>query len=229
MENTLSLKSRISLFVLIFSILLVSCGRDNISRNQTFTIHENNRNWIPNHSIYQNFNMVDDYGISQNFYFQYINKYFQESSSSVFGVTTQTSKRENIYVKYVSMYNLYFSILLVALGEDRGDEISVSLEDLSFTYSFKNKVISRISFQNNYLQNSIDNNGGENQPLKSTVTFLDTLQIDNKTYTNVMKFQLKDFENLVKPNSITEIFLAQNYGLVKFKTKSALSWQRKLD
>ena len=89
----------------------------------------------------------------------------------------------------------------------------VSILDTDFEYDLSLKHLTYVSQYPN------------NTPVPfSKAILLYSIEINNHVYKEVMHFQLYDFKEDWNNKTITEIYLAKKYGIIKFKTNQNLEF-----
>lgn len=221
------IQSQIKLVLFLIAIsLVVSCGKNNPERNQTFLVSEENLRWMPNFEKYKVFHMVDNNLITNTFTFQYKNFYFNESSTTRFGFGVKQTKRECLEVYYNSYLNSNFKISLQANQPELGDEISINFSRFYVTYNFKKKKIERMYIDN--LNEGVFFQSSESI-INSKFDYYDSLSINSVNYYELMKFELRDTPIVFLPSTITEFVIAKELGLIMYKVHDGTIWNRKMD
>jgi hypothetical protein len=217
------------IFILIvFALNIVSCGENSALKEEKLYFAEENKDWIVNDTIGENFIMVDNHGISQSFSMNGNTHYFNKSWSSILGINTKMTHTEYHFQEFISSYGMYFSLSLTAGFPPFGDEIYVNLGNISFAYDLKNKTISRIDSNfGNKSKLMTDQGYEENEKIYSTAEIMDSISIYGKTYQEVLHFEFKDFRNKWNDFTPVEIFVAKKYGLVKYILNNGISAERK--
>lgn len=217
-------------FVLVgFILLFYACTEENPLKTYYYYFSQSNRKWIELNSESNNFIMKDSNGINNNFIFLYTDNMFNKGSTSYLGVVTEVTYREYIYKEFTSNYNSSLSISLAANRNPFGDEFEFQLNNLSFSYNFKfNKVIYVKLDDNKKRDNMTDINfeSGEAGKIYSTVKIFDSLIVNMKTYYNVIHFSLNDFKDEWENFTITDIYYAKEYGLIKYIYHNGIYYER---
>lgn len=226
MKNiTLSINKYIFIILLL---LVVSCGENSALKEDYYYVDKSNKDWLINDTLGDNFIMIDENGISQSFSMNDFQYSFNPSSTTILGVTTRTSYREEDYQSFSSNFGQLFSILLSASYAPFGDELYIKLGNTSFAYDFAFNTISRIECDNNYKSKTITDTGytDSNQRIKSTVEFFDNYVVNNYNYQNVLHFSLKDFILEWNDFTVTDIYIAKKVGLIKYVLSNELEYYR---
>jgi hypothetical protein len=206
-------------------LVLVSCIGE--SRNVTIDLSEESLEWLSEEETGESFYMQDNNGISQSFLYNTLTASYSYSSSSFLGIRTKSTRRQNIYQEWSSSYGRYFSLMLTADFEPFGDNLTVTLNDMSFNYDLGKEEVTRISTPFGSLSKLITSTGYEEPDvILSQVTIHDFLLVGTRTYGNVMHFRLNDFSEKLTPLAITDIWIARHVGLVKFSLSNGLVYTR---
>jgi hypothetical protein len=210
----------------IYLILLAgmaACG----GARESYDVRPESFNWISEDSLGAGFMMRDDNAITQSFRCNYLTSGYDYSTSSFLVFRTRTTRKQNLYQEWGSSYGRFFSISLTAEPEPFGDNLTITLNDVSFTYDLGKKEVTRLTTPHGLLSKTISGDGYvENDPLLSEVEILESMYVGQVFYSGVMHFTLKDFESKWGPYTITEIFVAKYIGLVKFTLSNGLTYNR---
>ena len=126
---------------------------------------------------------------------------------------------------YTASDNTKFSIKIYPYTH--GDEISVEVNGLFFTYNFQKqlliymKVLEYSKSKTYYSDGSV-----KGDEIASTLKFYTNFDINGKIYENVMHFQLRDFAERLTSSTTTDIYIAQHNGLVKYRLFGGLEFVR---
>lgn len=217
------------LLIVLSAFILFACGPDHGLKEETFYFKEENTAWLPPDSSGDNFIMIDNNNISQSFVMLGENCEFDQTWGGFLGINTLTTNTEYHYKNYSSSFGYSHSISLRAGWSPFGDEINISLGQMSFRYDIDEEVISDLNTNFGYKSMSYTEDGYEVEsvPIKSTVEILETYTTKHKQYDNVLFFDLKDFINDWESLTITKIYVAKNIGLIKFELNNGISYERK--
>lgn len=227
MNISICMKSRFLLLIVFFGFFSCHFYNDEITKWH-YTSDELEK-WLIDSSNLRFF-MVDQNGISREFVnFQNVHD-FSEGRSYFAGVNYSISQRENFYQNFGSNYNDVLSASINPAYDDccYGERFTFSLNSLSFTYDFLLEMIVLIETNCNYLNLLISSEGVEDEPLIcSKVEFVDEFQIGQTTYSNVLHFVLSDFKSDWAKYTVTEVYYAQQIGLLSYKYNNGLVFNRK--
>lgn len=192
-------------------LLLLSCKEG--TREQTYYISSENKEWLTDFAKDTVINFIDNNQIAHDLTFNYSSESFTKSSSSFLGIKTKESSRQAVFQTF---YGTTFDFdLSISSTFDETDELSVSVNDYSFTYDLVFRQMTRLSTPNGYISNN---------SIESKVVFLDTWSVDGGTYLEVFHFQLSDFEMEWNNNTITDIYIAKGVGLIQFNTHQGVAF-----
>ena len=206
---------------------LVSCREDKALKEEILYVSPENREWLSNDSLGTSFLMIDDNKIAHAFSRYQNSTDFSQSSTSKFGIYTNSTKRESFSQGYSSTYGTRYSYLLTAGFLPYGDNISININELSFVYDFKFNTITRIGYRDKYKSKMMANDGyEEREKIFSTVELLDTMEINGKMYSQILHFTLEDYSEAWSNLTIRELYIAKRYGLIKYSYQSKVSVAR---
>ncbi len=209
--------------------LLTACGEDHALKKERFFFQEENTAWLPADTLDEVFLMRDNNGITISFIKKSEDYYFNKSWSSFLGVNTRMSLTEYRYLSYRTPFGQTFRISLTAGWPPYGDELYVSLNGIAFSWDFGFKTISHLEADDQYLSKLMTGNGyEEREKIRSTVRLLDSLRISERVYHEVMHFTLLDFmeEAPSKPFRVRDIYLAKEWGLVRYDLANGIRYER---
>ncbi|MDD4646013.1 MAG: hypothetical protein PHY99_08500, partial [Bacteroidales bacterium] len=58
------------------------------------------------------------------------------------------------------------------------------------------------------------------------IGILDSLTVDGFTYSGIIHFNFRDFTDKWTPLTIREVYLAKQYGLVKYSLENGITYER---
>lgn len=213
--------NRLSIFLLF--LLFTSCVKE-----ETIYFDSENKDWLMNFKIGDNFIMQDNNGISLSFSMNGDSYYMNESEGGYFFVTTHKQYTEYYYQNFTSNYGTQFSLSLTAGFQPFGDDIYIQLADIGFAYDCKFKTISRIDSPFGYLSKTMTDKGYENNvTINSTVEIMDSCVVNNIRYSNVLHFTFKDFKEKWGIYTVKEMFIVKKHGLIKYILNNDLTYERK--
>ncbi len=167
--------------------------------------------------------MQDENGISYGFSLIDSSYYFGKSWSSFFGITTNISYKEYHYQNFISNYGQSFHLSLTAGFPPYGDDLYFGMGDISVSYDLAENTISRLDvFSFHKSQIRTDEGYEQDEEILSKVDMLHNFEIGDTSYSIVLHFKLEDFTEELYKHSLKEIFIAKNYGLVKYVLNSGL-------
>ena len=211
----------------VIFLSIISCGENHALKKETIYFSDNNADWLIEDTVNYSFIMIDNNQISKSFSMTENSHYFGKSWSSFMGINTDMTFSEYHYQSFTSSFGQNFSISLSAGFEPFGDEIYIVVGQTAFAYDIDLKTVSRLDLSGNYLSKIMYEDGytGETE-INSIVEILDDYTVNNIVYSKVLHFTLKDFSSDWNNNTITEIFVAQKYGLVKYILNSGIEYIR---
>lgn len=217
---------------LFFALLMVggviSCGENSALKEETLYLKKENKGWLAADSLGYNFILVSNHGIAQSFVLSSENYEFNKSWGSFLGVNTDMTYSEYHYQAYSSNYGVSYSSSLTAGFKPFGDDFYVELDRVGFAYDFKFKTLSRITANFGYKSKLMTDKGYETQgeEIYSAVEILSTYSTQQNTYDTVLYFRLNDFKEQWNDFTVTDIYIAKNTGLIKYKLNSGVAFER---
>jgi hypothetical protein len=226
MESALQYSNKL-LFACVI-LLIASCGEKSALREVTYFFEEENRDWIVNATSGDNFLMTDSFRITQSFQMNNNSCYFTEGSSGILVFTTKRSFWEYHYQEFISNYGISFSLSLTAGDKPFGDNLYISLANTDFAYDLKHNTISRIStLFGARFKIRTDKGYEDDEPIYSTVELIGSLEIEGSVYKDILHFSFNDFNESWTEFTITDIFVAKQLGLVKYRYNNGIECFRK--
>ena len=216
------------LFVLFVTFAFFSsCGEDHALNEETFYFQEEHKAWFTDFEYGDHFVMKDENGISQSFRLSYEDYYFDKSWGGILGFTTHMSHTEYRYQEFVSNFGNSFHVSMRAAWPPFGDLLSMEVNDIYFTYDFSFNVLSHIDTPYGYKWlTMMEDEYDANATIYSKAQFLNNYELNGVVYENVLRFELKDFTESWHETTITEFYVAQRIGLIKFKYNNGLEVYR---
>ena len=155
------------------------------------------------------------------------NTYDFETSSGFLMFGKKTVRSQSLYMEWNSGYGSLFSIKLDAVPNPYGDLMTVTLNDLSFTYDLLKEEIISVTTKFGSIEKKASNGSYTSSvPLLSEVEIIDAVPSGGHIYDEVMHFTLKDFETQWGPYTVTDIYVAKFIGLVRFTLSNGLEYVR---
>lgn len=181
--------------------LALSCGDKIVG---TFYLSEEALNYEIDTTI-TSFRMVDNYGITEEFYlhsdswgtnYKYLHEWGVDGNA--FG--------ETFYVKYYSVLN-DFSMTYVLMADVDHSELEVEWGYKDFVrYNFdKKKVV---------------------HGTKAKVMFYDSLRVKDNTYGRIIEIDYTDVKDKISEDTPVRTFISGERGLIKFTLKSGITFER---
>jgi hypothetical protein len=219
----------IRLLPLFPALLLSSCGEDWAFIEKTYTIDPVNDTWVPVEYEDTVFLVEDNYGIKQSFVLESDYYYLDKSWGGYFGITTDITYTEYRSRHYTSTFGDKFSFSIrAATWEPYGDVLRVEVNDVVFRYDLGLEIITEVSTPFLHIGSTQTSEGYEfEDTILSTCTFLDTVVLNGTAYSDVLHFKLLDAPEKWKQETVREIFLAKETGLVKYILNSRTYYLRK--
>ncbi|MEA3451373.1 MAG: hypothetical protein U9Q83_05660 [Bacteroidota bacterium] len=215
---------------LLFGLILLSiiaCGENHALKEETIYFDDNNADWLIEDTVDYSFIMIDNYGISKSFSMINNSYYFGKSWTTILGINTEMTFSEYHYQSFTSSYGQNFTISLSAGFEPFGDEIYIVVGETAFAYDIKFKTVSRLDLNGEYLSKTMYEDGyGDETEINSIVEILNNYTVNDIVYAKVLHFTLKDFSSKWHDNTVTEIYVAQKYGLIKYALNGGTEYYR---
>lgn len=216
-------------FLIAFLILLIaSCGEKGALKEETILFNEENKDWIITGNLGDNFLMIDSHGIAQSFMMNRNLHEFSTSAGSILFITTKITYREYHYQAFTSNYGNRFSLSLTAGYEPFGDELFIDLNNIGFSWDPKFNTVSRIDTPYGYRSKLMTDEGyEEDEPINSSAAIINSMEIDGVTYHDVLHFAFDDFRESWTDFTITDIYVAKQLGLIKYRYNNGVECVRK--
>ena len=213
--------------LILFLAVLCSCREDHALREETLTIAGENRDWITRDTYGTGFIMTDNNNITQGFMMQKNSTDFSPSETYIFGIRTRITKTESFTQSWYSNFGQSIMLILTAGFEPFGDRFSLSVNELNFMYDFKLNTIGHIYFNSVYKSKTMTDTGYEEvEAIYSTVQILDSLTVNGVRYDGVLHFSFEDFKDFWTDFTIKEVYLAKQYGLIKYSLNNGITYER---
>jgi len=209
------------IFIISIFLFLSSCVNE-----ETIYFNDDNRGWIDYSSENESFLMIDNNNITNDFQQFSESSYFQEGSSAFVFITYKRMFREYISRQYHSLiYNNRFSMSLEAPYEPPGDELFVKINKTGFAYNLNEKTLTRIEVNPTIYFDGVNEYVSNPEDIKSSIENIEAT-IANKVYKDVLHFTLKDLNSNWEDFTVTEIYVAKNIGLIKYKLNNGITYER---
>ena len=206
---------------------LVACGDDFALSTKYYYVKPENKAWLVTDSLLGiPYAMVDNNGITYNFTGVRTSHDFSEALSGFLFIPTQKSYRENYYSTSVSNDGTAFSMYLYAsYTNNNDDDMHMYLTGISMNCSLASREVTYFGCdENNVEWTQTDENTTTKVFVK--VDKLNSLTVQNQTYNEVLHCYLKDPIGVIKPNQCTDLYYAKGIGLIKYKLKSNIVFER---
>ena len=212
--------------IIVLSIIVTLIGCDDAITDWYYTSDEQ-ENWITDSTIMR-FQMMDENGITREFYRFESDHYYLGGSSYFAGIKYHKSQREYSFQRFRSNYNDNYYIDIHASFDDDidGGDFTFSLNDVEFMYDYSYNEIVRLGVADTLKWLHTNSAGIQDDLFHSSVEFIDNYTLDGTSYARVFHFQLNDFSEYWTPNTVTEVYYAQMLGLVRFVTNAGVTVDR---
>jgi hypothetical protein len=214
----------------IMALVLISCEEKFIRDKESHLINPANRQWLIDTTLYPEFLLADSLDNLEKYLFDNQQKTFsvRNTSEGLFGLYgNEYDEYEHVNQEYISLTNESFRIVIGANDPPDGDGLSVRLKDIIFSYDLSKKKLT--AFRTNEGQrpdSDIINGKFTELPMESQVIRYDTLNIDDKRYTNALEFILKDFEEQWSATTIVSIIIVKEIGLLQYRLNNGITFCR---
>jgi hypothetical protein len=209
------------LAILVFLAGLVGC----MGKTETFDVRYESYDWVVSDTLGSSFIMRDGNQITQSYRCDYLtNSYDFDVSSAFLMFGKKTVRNQSLYMEWNSSYSSLYSIRIYAEPDPYGDAMTVTINDLSFTYDLgKEEVIMVDTKYGSIEKTALNGSYTSSEPLLSEVEIIDVMSAGSITYDEgVMHFSLNDFESQWGPFTITDIYIARFVGLVKLTLNNGM-------
>ncbi|MDF1574886.1 MAG: hypothetical protein P1P86_06795 [Bacteroidales bacterium] len=210
---------------------LLSCGGEGEHplKEEYYYLEEAHKEWLAPDTIGEVFIMRDYNGISSSMSMTGNNETMGKSWSTFLGINTRTCYTEECFQSFKSGFGMLLGISMRANSPPHGDQISISLGQVGFSYDFDFETISSLDTPFGYKNLLMTDKGyeiHEDGEIMSSVEFLDSLLTSYGTYQEVLHFIFNDFNPYWTDFTVREIYLAKEVGLVKYVLASGVSNER---
>ncbi|MFC0876343.1 hypothetical protein ACE01N_07095 [Saccharicrinis sp. FJH2] len=221
MVNTIKYIIELLLVIIVF----MSCTENAALKKDVYNVNIENSEWINFSELERDFSMIDNNAISYSFGLSDRYHEYDKSWTSVVGINTHMSYREEYYESYTSTYGLNYSLNLSASFEPNGDCLDCRLGEVRFKYDLDKNILCNVDYDNEYksLQSTSDGYIIQNDSIYSIAEFIDSVMVNQVTYYNVLHFTLHDFAEEWKDFTINEIYLAKQTGLIQYTYTNGIS------
>ncbi len=217
--------SRLAIVVVVAVLAgLAGC----MGTTETNNVRYETYDWVVSDTLGSSFSMRDGNQITQSYRCEYLtNTYDFDINRSFLIFGKKTVRTQSLYMEFNSGYGSLFSIKLDAVPNPYGDAMTVTLNDVSFTYDLGKQEIIRVVTKFGSIEKKASNGSyTASVPLLSEVEIIDMVPAGGYMYDEVMHFRLRDFETDWGPYTITDIYVAKFTGLVKFTLFNGLEYVR---
>lgn len=211
-----------------FVVALFSCAEDQALRKTTYNLSDTIQNWVTDSTLLR-FEMIDNNSIAREFVIGTNEHDYSLGSSYFMGIKTDVSFREYFFQSYRSNYADNYSFYLYPAYPDgiEGECIHFHFNELGFHYDFKLKIVTDIYLGIQSKNIFISSEQIESDTLLlSTFSYVDSLIVRDHIYTNLFHFHLNDLKEYWTDFTVTDIYFAQNDGLVRYKINMGLVFDR---
>ncbi len=196
----------LSFFAFVAGSIFSSCCSNQI--HGTFYIADEVRKYMPDTNILS-FNMIDQNGITDGFYINEGAWYSTHLYMSEWGEANRcgdASFSESFGVAYSSSINSNFLIISMRAYPE-GTELEMEWNQMDrAVYNFQTKEVT-----------------SEQKP---KIKFIESMEINGKTYTNIVLFDYRNILTKISYGTPSQIFIAEKYGLIKYNSQMGSNFER---
>lgn len=210
--------------------LCFSCREDQALTTRWYSCSNELAKWAVTDSQSFRSMFVDNYGITREYIIENNDHEYSLGSSWFAGIKYEVSHREYYLQMFKSNYGDDYHISLQTTHDtlEFGEYFMFSINDLEFEYNFLHDEIVDIETNGERIRLSISSDGIESDTLlKSKLTFLDTLTIDQFHYSRAFHFELNDLSEYWTDQTVKEIIYTQKEGLVCYILNDGNVFNRK--
>ncbi|HPW90539.1 MAG TPA: hypothetical protein PLJ40_03920 [Paludibacteraceae bacterium] len=212
---------------LVPALSLVACVDNVALSTKYYYVKPESKAWLVHDSLIGvPYEMVDNNDITYNFTGVHTSHGFSEGMSGFLFVNTKKSYCENYHSTSISNYGTSFSTYLYASYiSDKDDEIHFYLTDISVHCTLFSHEITYFGCDNNHAEWTQTEKNSTTKVIVNAKK-LDTLTVRHRTYREVLHVSLNDPIGAIKPNQCTDIYYAKGVGLISYKIKSGIVFER---
>ena len=161
--------------------------------NETNNVRYETYDWVVSDTLGSSFSMRDGNQITQSYRCDLLtNTYDFETSSGFLMFGKKTVRSQSLYMEWNSGYGSLFSIKLDAVPNPYGDLMTVTLNDLSFTYDLLKEEIISVTTKFGSIEKKASNGSYTSSvPLLSEVEIIDAVPSGGHIYDEVMHLDRK--------------------------------------
>jgi hypothetical protein len=212
------IKSQINLAILLVMILFTSCFCDE-DKTETLFLNENLKKWQPEDTI-SKFIMKDEFDISTEFELEgKVHKGFNVIKYSNLKKDCPKLQEEWFMFIYTNSFFKKFQIS----AEGSNNELYICYDNFSALINLEKLNIQ--SYNLNIYDLAKNQFFSENNA-SLTLELLKNLELNNNNYSEVLKIEIKLENNSTNYLYISELFIAQKYGLIKVVYNNKANFER---
>jgi len=200
----------------ILTLGCLSCGEDSALTERTVSFHGDNDRWLTSFEPGEHFVMTDSSRIRRSYLMITDQHTYEKSWGSFLFINTDMLHTEYRYQQFRSVFGPSFSISLTAYEAPYGDELYISVGEVSFAYDLAVRLVSRVYMNTESKSMLMTDTGYENnESVLSGVEMLDSLEVRDKVYKKVFRFTLVDFVESQEAYTPRVISVSKGNGLIR--------------
>ena len=200
----------------ILALGCFSCGEDSALTERTVSFHGDNDRWLTSFEPGEQFVMTDSSRIHRSYLMMTDQHTYEKSWGSFLFINTDMLHTEYRYQQFRSVFGPSFSISLTAYEAPYGDELYISVGEVSFAYDLAVRLVSRVSMDTESKSMIMTDTGyEEHESVLSGVEMLDSLEVQGRIYKQVIRFTLSDFIEKQEPYTPGVVCVSKGNGLIR--------------
>jgi hypothetical protein len=221
------------IFIICFIISAFSCN-DKVSDDfQTYNLDEGSKQWLYSGNEGDVLYMRDSLNNQINLVLKRERSEYIEATKTTdwFGWSSVIiAEYERISQKFPSNNGINFTIAMSAKPQPENCEMQISFDsntNLTVWIIPNSTKITRVTIYQPEDEDGISSGSAViNDRINSTLVYYDSLILNNKSYFDVLEFELRDLYRDTDELSVVSFSIAKEVGLLKYRLKNGRSYER---
>ncbi len=196
------MKNKVLYFTMLL-LLFASCRKS----TQEILVSEDLKEWFVSNEN-RHFAVSDENGIHQDFQFDDVSSDFIEQSSSFFGIAYEFTQHEESNQNGNGFFE-DSNCLLHFTAYSEATHVFFEFYGAQFSFNYN---------ESSGIEGTMKCSDGYGDALYGyTIERLDSYEVDDKTYRDVIHIKVVDPDCLIRPTFPTEIYYAKHYGPIRYQ------------